>query len=211
MKTASWIAVVGLVTLAVAQADGQMMRDSQVGSATSAGTTIGAAPTATRQNTITTRPVFVARPQIRRHEHRRVVILLNSCPFYYPSYGYFGDYDSYDPAPDAASRTSYEQGWYVASNTTAQQPDERSYRAGRDWGQDLRRDVATWDQFVDYLRAYIVNASVGVRDEFRRGFAVGYGSNADAAFDKGLDQANQQTGHEPKVITIPRKDAGTSY
>jgi hypothetical protein len=49
--------------------------------------------------------------------------------------------------------------------------------------------VVTWDQFVAYFRANVLNASPVVFSEFRRGFVDAYGANAAAAFDKAVQNA----------------------
>jgi len=59
---------------------------------------------------------------------------------------------------------------------------------GRNWGQDLRQEIVSWDQFVAHMES-LSGASPEARDEFRRGFASTYGSNADAAFNKALEAA----------------------
>ena len=61
---------------------------------------------------------------------------------------------------------------------------EASYaRLGRDWAHDLRNEVATWDQFVNYLRANLVRGPSSAYAEFRSGFLAAYGVNAEAAFN----------------------------
>ncbi|MDD2706981.1 MAG: DUF6515 family protein [Verrucomicrobiae bacterium] len=60
---------------------------------------------------------------------------------------------------------------------------------GHDWAKDLRGEVATWQQFVDYLKANLVSAPSGNSEEFRKGFVTAYGINGDAAFEKAFRQA----------------------
>ncbi len=74
------------------------------------------------------------------------------------------------PAPVTTSRASFNQ-------------------LGHDWAKDLRDDVATWDQFVSYLRSNIVNSPSADSDEFRDGFISAYGIHGKAAFDKAAKQA----------------------
>ena len=62
-------------------------------------------------------------------------------------------------------------------------------RQGHDWAKDLRDDVVTRDEFINYLRSNIVNASSSNFSEFRNGFITAYGVNGDAAFDKAFQKA----------------------
>ena len=52
-------------------------------------------------------------------------------------------------------------------------------------GQDLRREVATWNQFVAYLKAYIVTApAFAAQAGFREAFISAYRLNGATAYDK---------------------------
>jgi hypothetical protein len=85
-----------------------------------------------------------------------------------------------------------------------QRTDNRNYlQLGHDWSRDLRLDIATWDQFVAYVKAYILNAPPTARDDFRRGFIAGYGVNAEAAFDKVLKQAAPPPQLQPQSGASP--------
>jgi len=76
---------------------------------------------------------------------------------------------------------------------------------GASWGQDLRREVATWSQFVDYLKAYVVTAPPTAQADFREAFISTYRINGAAAYDKAAAEAanipSQPSG--PKIITFP--------
>ena len=61
------------------------------------------------------------------------------------------------------------------------------YQLGRDWAKDLRNDVATWDQFVNYLRS--TQYSTTGYTQFREGFLSAYGIHGERAFDKAYQQA----------------------
>ena len=63
------------------------------------------------------------------------------------------------------------------------------YQQGHDWAKDLRDDVVIRDQFVDYLKNNVINASSEDSAKFRRGFISAYGVNGDTAFDKALKKA----------------------
>jgi len=99
--------------------------------------------------------------------------------YYYP---YSGSY--YYVEPTTA---------YAATPPVASSPDQINfsyYDLGRQWGQSLLGSTSTYDQFVDYLRDYIVSAPEIARDEFRRGFEAGYGANSTTVFDQAFDQAD---------------------
>jgi hypothetical protein len=53
----------------------------------------------------------------------------------------------------------------------------------------LRQEIVPWEQFVSYVKS-LAGASAEARDEFRRGFASTYGSNAEAAFNKAMEAAH---------------------
>lgn len=63
------------------------------------------------------------------------------------------------------------------------------YQLGHDWARDLRADVATLDQFVDYLEDHVIQASDADIKEFRSGFLSAYGVNGEAAFEKAFNRA----------------------
>ncbi len=114
---------------------------------------------------------------------------------YYSSYPYYPG-TAYYQYPDYSYSATPPPVYYYDGAYSYQQPaqpqDNRSYLVlGHDWGKDLRLETVTWDWFVQYLRAYVINAPPGVRDDFRRGFLNGYGENADAALDKAMQQAAQ--------------------
>jgi hypothetical protein len=69
----------------------------------------------------------------------------------------------------------------------------------------LRREVVTWDQFVAYLKAYVVTADPASQADFREAFINAYRLNGAAAYDKGsLEAAGDSTQPQgPKVITVP--------
>jgi hypothetical protein len=96
-----------------------------------------------------------------------VVIMQSPPPVYYNSAPVYSS--SPTPAPTEVSRTFYQ--------------------LGHDWAKDLRNDIATWDQFVTYLKANISRADVRDYNDFRDGFVSTYGVNGQAAFDKAFQQA----------------------
>ncbi len=88
------------------------------------------------------------------------------------------------------------------------------YQSGRDWGQDLRRAVTTWETFVYHVKSYIAKAAPALRAEFRRGFIESYGLNAEAAFDKAMQTAVAAAqpipSSGPKVIVVAPKTSPAS-
>jgi hypothetical protein len=85
----------------------------------------------------------------------------------------------------------------TAVNTSGSEPGSRQeksfeqdyWQLGRDWGQGLRRDVVTFDQFIALVAQRIVDAPEVLRHRFREGFETGYGQHAYEAFHKALDAA----------------------
>ncbi len=60
---------------------------------------------------------------------------------------------------------------------------------GHDWARDLRQDIVTWETFVEFVNKSVLHAFSQDREQFRRGFVGTYGMNADAAWDKALQDA----------------------
>ncbi len=132
-----------------------------------------------RTRVIYTSPVIYTRPYVSYAPY----------PYYYP----------YPPQNVVVVPQAPPSSESVASQqTTAVQPtptpppataENSYYRVGRDWAKDLREDIATRDQFINYLKANIIRASTENYSEFRKGFIATYGVNAEAAFDKAYQQA----------------------
>ena len=59
----------------------------------------------------------------------------------------------------------------------------------------------TWEQFVDYVRGYIVAATPAAQADFRESFIDSYGINGAAAYDKAASQAIGSA-QGPKVINM---------
>jgi hypothetical protein len=116
-------------------------------------------------------------------------------PFWYPYYCppyYYDDYHDYPPPYDYYYDNPPAR--YYSDNTPGYpQYDERSYlMLGHDAGKALRSKTASRDWFVEYVRAYIINAPPSARDDFRRGFISGYGENAESVLKKARQDAQQQ-------------------
>ncbi len=123
-------------------------------------------------------------------------------PFYYPMYYYPDTYYSepgYDDYP-------YANGGVAPVQPGTQATVSAYYRLGHDWGQDLRNDVVTWNQFVDYIRTRLLSLPEAERTQFRQGFIAGYGMNAGEALDKAWASAAQaapQSGNAPATSVPP--------
>lgn len=126
----------------------------------------------------------------RFQHHRFIVVFVNGTPCWYPVYtAYPCYYDS--PPPIIPGSAVYTPGdGYVPSTDadTGQSAPEYS-DLGASWGQDLRREIVTWDQFVAYLEAYIVTAPPSAQADFREAFISAYRINGAAAYDKAAAEA----------------------
>ncbi len=147
-----------------------------------------------------------------RFAHRHFIcVFVNGAPCWYPVYTAYPYYPYYydAPPPVVSSTADYSSdggGGYIppvdtASNTQAG-PDYSD--VGVSWGQDLRREVVTWDQFVAYLRAYIVTAPPPAQADFREAFISAYRINGAAAYDKAAAEAagNSPQPAGPKIINL---------
>jgi len=115
-------------------------------------------------------------------------------PYYYDDYyDYYGnpgpDYDAQNPPP------------YYSGTPEYPQSDGRDYLTlGHDSGKALRLKTVSQDWLVEYLRAYIVNAPLNVRDDFRRGLVSGYGDGAASVLKKAIHEARHP---KPQADTAP--------
>ncbi len=112
----------------------------------------------------------------------------------YPSYAYpYPPYPLYYPTYPVYSGNNDNSGYsyppYQPPVSRAAPPTSSAFQLGHDWGQDVRSDIVTWDQFVAYVRQNLLSASATDRDEFRRGFVSSYGTNGETAFDKAWQAA----------------------
>jgi hypothetical protein len=144
----------------------------------------------------------------RRRHSNFVIVYVNGAACWYPFYTAYPYYYDVPLAP------TYDAGYYDSGASNVPYVDEGtgggavqaapSYgELGRQWGQDLRREVAAWDDFVDYLRTYIIVAAPEVQAEFREAFIASYGINGAAAYDKAAQQAAQSSTQGPKIINMP--------
>jgi hypothetical protein len=138
------------------------------------------------------------------HRHNSsIIVYVNGAPFWYPVYTAYPYYYGVPLSP------TYDNGYsststYVPSVEGDDSATSSSYaEAGLEWGQDLRREIVTWDQFVDYVRGYIVGAPPAAQADFREAFIESYGINGAAAYDKAAAQAVGPSTQGPKVINMP--------
>ena len=148
------------------------------------------------------------------HGNGFIIVYVNGLPCWYPIY--YSDYPyyyDYPPAPVyddsyAADDNSYVPPAVVGSGDTAT-PDASTVQTtpsygdlGVAWGQDLRRTIVTWDQFVAYLKAYIITAPPASQAEFREGFVSAYGINSGVAYDKAAAQAAGNPPQPGKIVNV---------
>jgi hypothetical protein len=134
----------------------------------------------------------------RSHRSSFIVVYVNGAPCWYP---FYTAYPYYYDVPATGDAPLVQEGSVPAAPSYAE--------VGRQWGQDLRRDVTTWEQFVDYLRIYIIGALPVAQAEFRETFIASYGVNGAAAYDKAAEQAapaasssTSSSSQGPKIINM---------
>lgn len=121
-------------------------------------------------------------------------------PYGFVGYGYYGGVNYVGDLESNADYVSEDVSRTASGPSTF-------FAKGRDWGQDLRRDVVSWAQFVQYMKTEIVNAVPWMQDEFRRGFVEAYGTNGEAAFEKAATATRGESRVvTPKVITMPEAE-----
>ncbi|MGA2140088.1 MAG: hypothetical protein ABSH14_14615 [Verrucomicrobiia bacterium] len=149
------------------------------------------------------------RDRFAYHRHF-ICVFVNGAPCWYPVYTAYPYY--YDaPTPIMSSTADYGSdggGGYVPPvDTTSDTQTASDYGdVGASWGQDLRREVVTWNQFVAYLKAYIVTAPPSAQADFREAFISAYRINGAAAYDKAAADAAGNPSQQPsgpKIITLP--------
>ena len=130
---------------------------------------------------------------------RGTVVFVFGVPYYsyYPgySYPYSGYYDSapyeapyYAPGPS----TEYTSAPDTQTEQYANQGADSYYQPGNQWGGELKLYHVTMDQFVAYLKSYILTASPVQQAAFRSGFVAQFGSNGQTMYDQAVQQAIQQ-------------------
>jgi hypothetical protein len=131
-------------------------------------------------------------------------------PYYYSGYGYYYPpqydyYNQYTPAP------AYSYGDNTQSYAYPTQDGRDYLMLGHDSGKALKLQKVSREWLVDYLRAYIANASPSVRDDFRRGFISGYGEGAESVLEKAMHDVQQPNPPLPsRTGTMPRSESTPS-
>ena len=130
---------------------------------------------------------------------RGIVVFAYGVPYYWnpPDYGY-ADSGYNGPAPiqtmDAATDTSTEYTTDPDTQTEeySNQDTDAYYQPGYQWGGELKLFHVTMDQFVTYLKAYILSASPVQQAAFRSGFVAHFGPEGQALYDQAVQQAIPQ-------------------
>jgi hypothetical protein len=148
------------------------------------------------------------------HGHRHfIVVFRNGAPCWFPVYTYYPY--GYDVPVDTSSSTvsdTSDDGYVPALNSNdadsgSSQDTSAFSDLGLSWGQDLRREVATWNQFVDYLRAYVVTAPASAQADFREAFISAYRLNGATAYDKAAAESSpfHRLHHRPVTDCFARQ------
>jgi len=85
--------------------------------------------------------------------------------------------------------------WYYNGpypNIYDQQVARDFYDPGYEWGAYLKSYQVTWNDFVAYLRQYIVGTGPVAEGAFRDGFLAGFGENGAATYDAAWRAALQR-------------------
>jgi hypothetical protein len=122
--------------------------------------------------------------------------------YYYPNYGYYNAapyYGYYDSAPYYATdyapgpSTEYTPNPDTQTEQYANQGADSYYQPGYQWGGELKQYHVTMDQFVAYLKSYILSASPVQQAAFRSGFVAHFGADGQTLYDQAVQQAIQQS------------------
>ncbi|MGD0060964.1 MAG: hypothetical protein ABSD58_16230 [Verrucomicrobiia bacterium] len=76
---------------------------------------------------------------------------------------------------------------------------------GYDSGKALRLKIVSQDWLVEYLRAYFINVLLSRRDDFRRGFVLGYGDGAASVLREAIQEARHPK-PQPDTMPAPKSD-----
>jgi hypothetical protein len=117
--------------------------------------------------------------------------------------GWYGYYDGWPPYYYDDYYDNYGYPTYYPENTPPDYPqsDSRDFlMLGHDSGKALRLKTVSQGWLVDYLRAYVINAPLNMRDDFRRGFVSGYGDGAESVLKQAIHEARHP---KPQGSTAP--------
>ena len=127
----------------------------------------------------------------RGHEHGVVVFAFGVPYFYYP-YGYYDSAPYYAPDYGPSPSTGYAPVPNTQTESYANQGADSYYQPGSQWGGELKQYHVTMDQFVAYLKSYILSASPVQQAAFRTGFVAQFGAEGQTIYDQAVQQAIQQ-------------------
>ena len=122
------------------------------------------------------------------HGHGVVVFAYGVPYFYYPDYGYYDSASYYAPGPS----TEYTPDPDTQTEQYANQDADSYYQPGYQWGGELKLYHVTMDQFVAYLKSYILSASPVQQAAFRTGFVAHFGADGQTLYDQAVQKASQQ-------------------
>jgi hypothetical protein len=113
-----------------------------------------------------------------RHHHHQPVVIVQPTPVFVAPRSETVVIDRYVTPPTSE----------ILSNETPVMSGDYS-QFGRDWAIALRRRTVSWSQFVNFMRVYIVRASLPNYTAFRNGFLYAYGAYGPDVFEQGFQQA----------------------
>jgi hypothetical protein len=86
----------------------------------------------------------------------------------------------------------YTAGTDTQSEPYVPQDADSYYQPGFQWGGELKLYHVTMDQFVAYLKSYILSALPVQQAAFRTGFVAHFGADGQAIYDQAVRLAIQQ-------------------
>jgi hypothetical protein len=119
---------------------------------------------------------------------RGVVILAYGVPYCYSSDN--GDSSALYGAPDSSAGYTTDPDTQTGESTS--QDTDSYYQPGYQWGGEMKLYHVTMDQFVTYVKSYILNASPVQQAAFRSGFVTQFGADGQAIYDQAVQQALPQ-------------------
>ena len=119
------------------------------------------------------------------HGHGVVIFAYGVPYYYYPNYGYY-DLGPYSPADSSMGYTAPSD---AQTEQYANQDTDSYYEPGYQWGGELQQYHVTMDQFVAYLKSYILSASPVQQAAFRSGFIAHFGADGQTVYDQAVQQA----------------------
>lgn len=127
-------------------------------------------------------------------------------PYGWPPY-YYDDYYGKESYPSPYYYDDNMPAYYCGDSSQDYPPyDGVDYLLlGYDSGKALRLKTVSQDWLVKYLRTYFINVLLNRRDDFRRGFVLGYGDGAPSVLKEAIQKARHPIS-QPNTAT-----AGQSY